>query len=176
MEEISIDSFNQENINKEFIQSLYKDGVFDVSISFKSDFINAKNLRDFIILTFDAIGINPIWKSRFTLITDELNNNSIEYWSKDGEINYMRLYIKKENENDFTINVEVEDVWNWKSPQKASSMEELRNNKIKEWFDHHASIRWRWLFMIITKLVDELYFKDSEKWGLIVWVNKKILA
>jgi hypothetical protein len=87
----------------------------------------------------------------------------------------MRIYIKKTPENEFDINVEVEDAGNWKSPQKAKDMEKLRNNKLKEWFENHTFIRWRWLFMIITKLVDELYFKDSNKWWLIVWVNKKIL-
>ncbi len=175
MDEILLDSSNQEQISSDYVKSFYKDDVFNVSVSFKSDFKNAKHLRDFIILTFETIWINPIWKSRFTLITDELNNNSIEYWSKEGENNTMRIYIKKTPENEFDINVEVEDAGNWKSPQKAKDMEKLRNNKLKEWFENHTFIRWRWLFMIITKLVDELYFKDSNKWWLIVWVNKKIL-
>lgn len=176
MDEIILDSSNPEQITAEYIKSLYKDDVFNVSVSFKSDFINAKYLRDFIIQTFEVLWIDPIWKSRFTLITDELNNNSIEYWSASWEVNTMRIFIKKNSEKDFSINVEVEDVWNGKSPQKAQDMESLRDNKLKEWFQNHASIRWRWLFMIITRLVDELYFKDSNKWGLIVWVNKKILA
>jgi hypothetical protein len=53
--------------------------MLEINFLFKSDFNNAKYLRDFIIVIFDMMGFDPIWKSRFTLITDELNNNSIEY-------------------------------------------------------------------------------------------------
>jgi hypothetical protein len=55
MDEILLDSSNQEQISSDYVKSFYKDDVFNVSVSFKSDFKNAKHLRDFIILTFETI-------------------------------------------------------------------------------------------------------------------------
>ena len=50
----------------------------------------------------------------------------------------------------------------------------VEHEKITIWFDSHNSIRWRGLFLIIYKLVDNLYFKDSTKGGLIVGIQKKV--
>jgi hypothetical protein len=50
----------------------------------------------------------------------------------------------------------------------------LAEKKKKRWFDNYKSIRWRWLFLIIDKMVDKLYFKDSKDWWLIVWLKKEI--
>jgi two-component sensor histidine kinase len=35
-----------------------------------------------------------MWKTRFVLIADELNNNAIEYGSRSNEYNKLRLKIK----------------------------------------------------------------------------------
>jgi hypothetical protein len=51
--------------------------------------------------------------------------------------------------------------------------EKLRKNKQNKIIPNN-SIRWRWLFMIIDKLVDKLYFKDSKNWWLIVGIEKKL--
>ena len=102
-----------------------------------------------------------------------MNNNAIEYGSNSGDLNKMNLVINKQ-ENWFSINLEIIDSWNWTMHKTALEMEELRNNKVQKWFDNHNSIRWRGLFLIITKLVDELYFKDDENWWLVVWINKNI--
>ena len=50
----------------------------------------------------------------------------------------------------------------------------LAEKKKKRWFDNYHSIRWRGLFLIIDKMVDKLYFKDSKNWWLIVWLKKEI--
>jgi hypothetical protein len=53
-------------------------------------------------------------------------------------------------------------------------MEVMKIEKDRIWFDKHHGIRGRWLFLITQKIVDTLYFKDSEKWGLIVGIEKTI--
>jgi hypothetical protein len=121
----------------------------------------------------NKLWIDKIWKSRLTLITDELNNNAIEYWSSIWDNNKLtvRFSIK---DNFIDLFLEVEDTWKWKLHKTSKEMILLRNIKKLNWFFKNNWIRWRWLFMIIEKLVDKLYFKDSEKGGLIVWINKKI--
>jgi hypothetical protein len=42
-------------------------------------------------------------------------------------------------------------------------MYDLKNFRKQELLNNHNSIRGRGLFIIIDKLVDELYFKDSNK-------------
>lgn len=172
MEEILI-SKSDNQIDTDYIKKNYNNWELKINFLFESDFVNAKLLRDATLLILDTLGFQSIWKSRFTLIIDELNNNSIEYWSNSWEINSMKVHIKNQN-NSFEVNIEVEDTWNWKSSKKASEMELLRETRIQKGFQNHDSIRWRWLFLIITKLVDKLYFKDSEKWGLIVGITKTI--
>ena len=173
MDKISIDDIPKEVIDVDYISSFYKKWEFDLDFVFKSDFTNAKYLRWSILFILEVLGLNTVWKNRFVLIVDELNNNSIEYWSNKEDTNSMRVSTKKDSE-DIIINIEVEDSWKWPNAKKAQEMEDLRNQKLSVWFDKHKSIRWRWLFLIITKLVDELYFKDSDKWWLIVWVKKRL--
>jgi hypothetical protein len=121
----------------------------------------------------DKLWIDKTWKSRLILITDELNNNAIEYWSSKWDNNKLTVifYIKN---NSIDLFLEVEDTWRWKLHKTSKEMILLRNKKKLNWFFKNNWIRWRWLFMIIEKIVDKLYFKDSEKGGLIVWINKKI--
>jgi hypothetical protein len=130
-------------------------------------------LRDFIIDIADFFHFKWMWKSRLTLIADELNNNWIEYWSKENDINKMIIKIIIIN-NEIEFMLEVEDSWKWKESKTAEEMKEIQKKKKDKSFEWHTSIRWRWLFLIITKLVDELYFKNSDFWGLIVWIKKKV--
>ena len=53
--------------------------------------------------------MNPKWRTRLVLIIDELNNNAIEYGSKEGDINTLELHISSLQENYFEINVCVSD-------------------------------------------------------------------
>ena len=114
-----------------------------------------------------------MWKSRLTLIADELNNNAIEYWSLEWDINKINIKIIIKND-EIELFLEVEDTGKWKEAKTAKEMILKRNTKKLKWFHKNNWIRWRGLFMIIEKLVDELYFKDWEKWGLIVGIRKKI--
>lgn len=174
MEEIYINTQEFLWANKqELLKPYISDNQISLSLAYDSDFKSAKILRDIIETICDAMSIDGKWKSRMTLITDEMNNNAIEYGTKQGEKNTMFFEIKKQGK-DILIKIEVEDRGNGLSPKKAADMEAVRQEKQRIWFAHHHSIRGRGLFMIITTLVDELYFKDSEKGGLIVWVTKTL--
>ena len=127
-----------------------------------------------LLVTFNCY-FDKKWVPRFILITDELNNNAIEYWSLEEDINYMRFKVEYcEEKNICKVKLEVEDSWKWKKTKTADEMYNLEDNKITQWFDHYTNIRWRWLFLIIHKLVDNLYFKDADTWGLIVWIEKQL--
>lgn len=171
MNEIFIDQVSPEIINKNYLTKFYNNGEFEVTFLFKSDFNNAKYLRNYLFIILDILWIDSVWKNRFVLISDELNNNAIEYWSIKDWLNIFRFSAKNQGDN-LILNIEVEDEWNWEKAKKAIEMEELRKTRLEKWFHNHNSIRWRWLFLIITNLVDKLYFKDSDRWWLIVWVNK----
>lgn len=171
MNEIFIDQVSPEIINENYLTKFYNNGEFGITFLFKSNFNNTKYLRDYFSIILNILWVDQARKNRFILILDELNNNAIEYWSANDRINIFRFSAKNEWDN-LIVNIEVEDQWNWKNAKKAIEMEELRRIRLEKWFDNHNSIRWRWLFLIITKLVDKLYFKDSDKWWLIVWVYK----
>jgi anti-sigma regulatory factor (Ser/Thr protein kinase) len=119
--------------------------------------------------------VSPKYIARFILATDEMNNNAIEYWSLSHENNYLRVNIVREWKN-LSVVIEVEDSWNWKSAKTAEQMEEYRNERAHEDFKHHTSIRGRGLFLIIIKIVDELYFRNTNNWGLIVGFKKDLLS
>lgn len=165
MKEISIVSWYSEDI----LPSLIEDDKLSLKIDYKSDFRSAKSLRDIIEWYLNFFNFEKKWISRVILISDELNNNAIEYWSMEWEINSMVLTIDWNN-----INIEVIDTGNWSEAKTSLEMEEVRESRLNKWFSEHKSIRWRGLFMIITRLVDELYFKDTDKWGLIVWIKKAL--
>lgn len=174
MKEISIDFhlFDPESFAS-CLDWLYVDGVFECAFLFESDFRNAKVLRDYLGKIFQIVGLSSLWKGRFILIADELNNNAIEYGSLAGEINIMRIKISQTDVSTEVL-LEVEDTWHGAAAKSAQMMEELRTKKLTEGFQDHTSIRGRGLFLIITRLVDSLYFADSEKWGLLIWVKKSI--
>lgn len=172
MDKIVIDDL-VDGIDKKNLSTYYDNNRFEISFLFKSDFKNTKKLRDYLISIFDFLEVWMLWKNRFVLIVDELNNNAIEYWSLDQSVNTLRFEAILKDDNIY-INIEVEDAWDWIKTKKASEMEELRKQKLEKWFEDHNSIRWRWLFLIITKIVDELYFKDSKNWWLVVWIKKTV--
>lgn len=170
MNEFIIDENSNVPLKKEDIRNNFIWDSFSATFIFKSDFKYTKTLRDSVFNIRQFLKMDKLRISRLMLIVDELNNNSIEYWSKEGEYNKMIVNISKGK--DLYINIEVIDTWNWKKAKTASEMEQLRNERLKKWFHWHDSIRWRGLFMIITRLVDELYFKDDINWWLVVWIKK----
>lgn len=53
-------------------------------------------------------------------------------------------------------------------------MEEVRKLKEMQGFDSYLGKRGRGLFQLISNLVDELYFQDSESGGLTVGIKKNL--
>ena len=157
----------------DFLEKLNMKEKSEICFNYISDFRSAKIIREFISDLSFKLWINKIWESRLMLIVDELNNNAIEYWSIEGESNKIRV---KFSIYEWSINliIEVEDSWNWKKHKTSKEMILIRNKKKLNWFFKNTWIRWRGLFMIIEKLVDRLYFKDSSDWWLIVWIEKKL--
>jgi anti-sigma regulatory factor (Ser/Thr protein kinase) len=111
--------------------------------------------------------------SRIILISDELNNNAIEYGTGAWWSNIMRIMVKKVNK-DIYFNLEVEDDGKWREPKTVLEMETMRAHKLKIGYFNHNSVRWRWLFLIAVKIADRLYFKNSRNWWLIVGVKMKV--
>jgi len=146
----------------------------EITFEYISDFRSAKILRDFIGELAQKLNIDKLWEKRFILIVDELNNNAIEYWTKPWDYNKLKVFFKFEND-EIDLQIEVIDKWNGKMPKTSKEMEQIRQKKENNMSaTDYKAIRWRWLFMIISQLVDEIYFKDAPKWGLIVWIRKKL--
>lgn len=172
--ELIIDNFDLSLLDKKYIASQIKDSKeLKLELLFSSNFINTWIIRKIIWIVCDELNIDNRMKFKIILIVDELNNNAIEYWSKDKDLCILRLNIKSYN-NYYELNLEVEDSGKWEDHKTAKDMIKLGNDKIKQWFMNHSSIRWRGLFLIIKNIVDELYFRDSNKWWLIVGIKKKI--
>jgi len=78
----------------------------------------------------------------------------------------------KVGSNRIFIDSYVSDTGNGAHAKNSEDMEKLRNAHESKDFSSHNSIRWRGLFLIISQLVDTLYFKDSKSWGLTVGIQK----
>lgn len=173
MNSVNIHTLHEDLNKEEFISKLLNWKEIDIEFIYNSDFKNAKILRDFIEIICNTLWFSHKDISRFILIVDELNNNAIEYWTLKGFENKLRIKTNGDSKS-ININIEVEDFWNWEKHKDALEMETMRAHQLKLWYGNHESIRWRWLFMITVKSVDRLYFKDTEKWGLIVWIKKNV--
>lgn len=158
---------------KKNLRNFIQKNEFKINFIYDSDFKSAKILRDYIEVVWSLLWIDTKRKSRLILITDEMNNNAIEYGSKKWEKNCMRLEIKNKK-NEIYIRIETEDNGSWINPKSVEEMEKMKEEKIVDWFKNHQSIRWRWLFLIILNLVDNLYFKNNERGGLIVGIEKTL--
>jgi anti-sigma regulatory factor (Ser/Thr protein kinase) len=172
MKDLSLKDFSSENEKELLIDSLCKSEGIDISIVYCSDFKSAKLLREIVDDLCKKCGINTRWRSRLVLIIDELNNNAIEYWSQQGDDNYMNIKLSKKSDTELFIDVSVIDSWQWDHAKNADDMLILKKKNENKDFSNHDSIRWRGLFLIISHLVDELYFEDSDKGGLIVGARK----
>jgi len=173
MKNINISNLMTREERQHIIKSTFDKKGLDIKIEYPAIFASSKVLRDFIIDIAEFFHFKWTWKSRLTLIADELNNNAIEYWSLESDINKMSIKIDTLWDK-IELFLEVEDTWKWKEAKTAKEMILKRNTKKLLWFNKNNWIRWRWLFMIIERLVDELYFKDWENGWLIVWIRKKI--
>lgn len=175
MTELSLTDFSPESRKNELINSFCKWEQIDISIVYRSDFKSAKILREIVDEVSKWYWISEKWRTRLVLITDELNNNAIEYGSREGDRNYMTLNLSKHDNGGIVIEVSVVDTWRWTHAKDASDMLQLKKENENKDFSNHKSIRWRGLFLIISHLVDELYFKDAKNWGLIVGARKVLL-
>lgn len=174
MRKLVIDNLNLSDLDTTFITwELENFKKLDLELIYGSNFLNTGTIRNFVSLLCDKLYIDPILKFKMILITDELNNNAIEYGSLEKDVNKMRISIIKDDLYYHFI-IETEDSWKWKYHKTSKEMQILGEKKLKEWFKNHFSIRWRWLFLIIKNIVDEIYFKDSITWWLIVGIKKKI--
>jgi len=173
MKEIIVDdNFLSSHDKNYIINKINKLEDLDIEILFKSDFSYTSKLRDFIAFMCDSLWIDSILKFKIILVVDELNNNAIEYWSLFWEYNKLRVIITF-NDYDFKLVIEVEDTWKWKKHKTSNEMEQLWDRKLLDWFYNH-SIRGRWLFLIVKNIVNRLYFKDTDVWWLVVWIEKNI--
>lgn len=171
MEKIYIDKLPENHSKKVIMENIITgSNPFEIEFIYDSNFKNTKSLRDFVEIIWNILWFTEKQISKLILISDELNNNAIEYWTSKSGQNILRImWFKILDEKIFCM--EVEDSWNWKDPKTALDMETMRAHKLKLWYFNHNSIRWRWLFLITVKLVDRLYFRNSRKWWLIVWVK-----
>ncbi len=173
MKHIALSDIIDSSERKYVLENSLDDRWLDILVEYPAVFWSAKVLRDLVIDASEYFHLDRTWTSRLTLIADELNNNSIEYGSNEGDYNTMRLQIAtKNNKVDFVI--EVEDTGKGIGAKTVAEMEELRSQKEGYDYGEHTSIRGRGLFLIIKQIVDELYFQDSPQWWLLVWIKKEI--
>ena len=173
MQEICIKLDTNFDDIKAILSKLSKENKLEICLNYISSFKSAKGLRIIISELCDNYSVKSTDKSRMILVIDELNNNAIEYWSLEGETNKIYLKINRE-EKGVDISIEVEDTGNWNHAKTVNQMEILKEYKKRESLETIKSIRWRGLFLIIEKIVDDLYFKNSANWWLIVWIRKFI--
>lgn len=174
MKKIDLEKLQKYEDKTKIIEEFFLDSKLELEVDYESDFLAAKYLREFVENISNFFGFSNDVKSRIILLTDELNNNAIEYWTAQWWRNIFRIKLSKNENGVVDLNIEVEDTWDWKSPKTALDMETMRAHKLKIWYFWHNSIRWRWLFLIAVKVADRLYFKNSKNWGLIVGIKKKI--
>jgi len=174
MQTISVYDIKENLEDEAFISRFFDGNEISVCIQYESEFPNAKILREFVDKVSKISWINPKWRTRLVLIVDELNNNAIEYGSNPKETNCLSLFITRSWDQDFFIDISVTDSWMWEHAKNSNEMEEMRKRHENKDFAQHNSIRGRGLFLIISKLVDTLYFKDSPQGWLQVGFEKSL--
>lgn len=148
----------------------------ECQIDFWTDYSQSKIIRDFIGFLFDNFHVDPIWRWRFVLISDELVNNAIEHGSGPGDLDSCIIRAKEDKNGNFSIILEVHDTGRGKDAKDAEHMEDIKNQKLAEHNENgiHMEKRGRGLFYITERLVDKLSFDESIKWWLAVRVEKNI--
>ncbi len=146
---------------------------FEFVLIFKADYNQSKMIRDLTIHLFEKNNINVPWKNRFALVSDELVNNAIEYGSLPLDKNLFKIKFNEED-GKLAVNLEVYDTGKWPQAKTSSEMEVIRQSKEQKGFDGYLGKRGRWLFQLVSNLVDDLYFRDNPQGGLIVGVSKKL--
>lgn len=172
MQKFTLQNFLSPQERDNILNDICKQPMVDIMISYESDFRNAKILRELMDDVCTQLGVSSKWRTRIVLIIDELNNNAIEYGSCTWDINKLQIRAHKDEGGIIHLNVSVTDTWTWSHAKTAQEMEILRQEHQKKDFQKHRSVRGRWLFLIITRLVDSLTFDNDEKWWLRVQIEK----
>jgi len=172
MQEYSLVDFTSPSALDSIISDAWSKDSIEITISYVSDFKSAKILRELVDRICKSIGMNPKWRTRLVLIIDEMNNNAIEYGSNPQDINYFTFIVRKKSTTSLYIESYVCDSWNWPQAKTADQMGKLKSTHENKDFSTHNSIRGRGLFLIISQLVDTLYFKDNKYGWLTVGIQK----
>jgi two-component sensor histidine kinase len=85
---------------------------------------------------FEQNNINIPWKTRFSLVSDELVNNSIEYGSLPGDTNECHISFHTK-ENKLYVTVEIWDTGKGPEAKTSAQMEEIRIRKEQMGFDNY---------------------------------------
>lgn len=143
------------------------------TIDFWADHSQSKIIRDFVGKIFDAHSIHALWRGRFILITDELINNAIEHGSAKDDLDSCIIHAWRSEKWEFQISLEVHDTGNGKDSWAIGDMSRVMDTHTRhKWV--YMGKRWRWLFHITEKLVDNLTFSESPIGGLAVKIEKTI--
>lgn len=152
-------------------QNIPDPGTFELQIEYQADYGQSKMIRDLVLNLFERNSIEVPWKNRFALISDELVNNSIEYGSMPLDKNGFSISFRR-NGGQLFVNLEVHDTGRGLEAKTSQEMEEIRKMKEMQGFDNYLGKRGRGLFQMITRIVDELYFRDNDLGGLTVGIRK----
>lgn len=173
MKEISLDSLTTLQDIDTLISSFWDTKNFDICVSYSSDFLNTRKIRELVDRLCVSHSVSPKWRARLVLIVDELNNNAIEYGSIPWDVNTFRFTMSYECGVQKVI-ILVSDTGNGHDSKGAMEMKEIQEKFTHINYAKHDSIRGRGLFLIINHLVDSLEFLDSESGWLTVKVEKKL--
>lgn len=159
--QVDISQFEYQDLLEFVSRNVTNPGSFDLCLTFQADYGQSKMIRDIILFLFERNSIEVPWKNRFALISDELVNNSIEYGSMPLDKNGFFISFRTEG-NHLNVTLEVRDTGRGLEAKSSKEMEEIRKMKEIQGFDGYLGKRGRGLFQMITRLVDELYFRDNE--------------
>lgn len=174
MQQFTLQDFCSPEQRNILLKNIYQENILDICVSYESDFRNAKILRELTDDICREFGVSPKWRTRIVLIIDELNNNAIEYGSARWDMNHLYILVQRDWENSIFVKASVADTWKWQHAKTSEEMERLRHNHENKDFTEHHSIRGRGLFLIISRLVDSLNFKNNQGGWLIVQVEKHL--
>lgn len=161
------------NSRTECFSTYYKSDIGVLRIEYGSSYENTKILREIIDEFCTIFWIPAKWKTRLVLIYDELNNNAIEHWSAESDLNYCYISLEKRNEGIYVIGY-VEDTGKAEKSKNYNDLKAMQEEFKNKDFSKHHSIRWRWLFLIISQLVNFLDFRPASLWWVQVYFEKLI--
>ena len=95
MEKIYVNNLSETTDKYEVVRPLFDWNTLEVEFIYKSDFVITKDLRDFVEVTWEILWLPKDVIARMILISDELNNNAIEYGSDQDWYNILRIKVKK---------------------------------------------------------------------------------